>query len=815
MPFGVKSAPEEFQRRVHEELEGLKGIFTIADDVVVYGSGDTDEQALEDHNKNLHALLERARQRNIKFNMNKCKIGLKEVKYMGHVLSSDGLKADPDKISAVSNMKEPQNKEEAQRFLGFINYLSKFLPGLSEVAVPIRTLIKEDVKWTWQELHSLAFKKLVNMVTNSPTLQYYNKDSPVTLQCDASQFGLGASLLQNGKPVSYISRTLNPTECHYAQIEKECLAVLFAFERFEQYLFGKCDITVETDHKPLETIFKKPLVNAPKRLQRMLLRLQKFTFTVVYRPGKTMLLADFLSRAPETKYECSMQDNSVMIFETSMNSSTKEFEQCKSLEYINVTDERLNQLKEHTYKDPVLQKLIPVIINGWPNRKTQVPKELWNYWPFKEELGVEDGLVLKGERIVIPSSMTIELVHRIHFSHQGVESCIRRAKDVFFWPGMAGDIRKEVEKCLVCKKYAPTQRKEHLLLQETPSRPWQRMWVDFAQEGSTHFIIVTDYYSSFFEIRKTQKCTSESLIVFCKELFARYGIPDIVVGDSGTPILSQAFKDFSEEWKFKIITSSPYHHQANGKVESAVKIFKSILKKVREDKGDVQQALLELRNTPLKEIGKSPAQLLMSRRTKSFVPTCEDLLRPNVPVKVIEKWDKKKDAYKTYFDKGAKDLAPLIPGQVVWVQRKPQERRDPWVEATESGWSVAAWLRHHSSHVTSPSPSTPCIRTLQHDVTMRYKKLRHHSSHVTPPSPSTPCIRTLQHDVTMRYKKLRHHSSHVTPPSPSTPCNRTLQHDVTMRYKKLRHHSSHVTPPSPSTPCIRTLQHDVTVRYKT
>ncbi|XP_054281352.1 uncharacterized protein K02A2.6-like [Macrosteles quadrilineatus] len=147
--------------------------------------------------------------------------------------------------------------------------------------------------------------------------------------------------------------------------------------------------------------------------------------------------------------------------------------------------------------------------------------------------------------------------------------------------------------------YAPDQRREPLILEKTPERPWQKVAIDFAQEGSIHYLIVCDYFSSFFEVKKVTKCTSEPLITFCKELFARYGIPEVVVSDSGTPLMAQSIHDFAKNWKFKIVLSPPYHHQANGKAESAVKIFKNLLKRSRQDGVDFQQALLEVRNTPI------------------------------------------------------------------------------------------------------------------------------------------------------------------------------------------------------------------------
>ena len=297
MPFGISSAPEEYQRRQQEILEGLKGVEVIADDILVIGSGTTDSDTVKDHDRNLKALLQRARESNLKLNKKKLKLRLHEVPYMGHLLTADGLKPDEEKIKAVKDMPKPASKQDVQRFLGFVNYLSKFAPHLSDVCEPLRRLLDKDAIWTWQKQQEKAFKEAKRVVTMQPVLKFYSLDEEVTLQCDASEKGLGATLLQNKQPVAFASRALSKTEQNYAQIEKECLSIVFGCERFRQYLLGCSTIYVESDHKPLEVIFKKPLLSAPKHLQRMLLRLQHYNLDVNYKKGSEMYIADFLSRA--------------------------------------------------------------------------------------------------------------------------------------------------------------------------------------------------------------------------------------------------------------------------------------------------------------------------------------------------------------------------------------------------------------------------------------------------------------------------------------------------------------------------------------
>ena len=201
--------------------------------------------------------------------------------YIGHSLTSEGLKPDPDKIQAVDKMPKPTCKQETLSLLGFVNYLAKFLPRLSEIAHLIRELTTKN-RFVWSKQHDEAFEEIKTLVTRHAVPKYYDMTTEVTIvtiQCDTSEKGIGATLLQNGQPVAFASRTLSQVEQRYAQIEKECLAIVFACAKFSQYITRREVIPVETDHKPLQSIFKKSLLTAPSRLQRMLLRLQCYNLT--------------------------------------------------------------------------------------------------------------------------------------------------------------------------------------------------------------------------------------------------------------------------------------------------------------------------------------------------------------------------------------------------------------------------------------------------------------------------------------------------------------------------------------------------------
>ena len=194
-------------------------------------------------------------------------------------------------------MPDPTDVQSLRRFLGMVNYLSKFLQRLSEETEVLRKLTEKDAEWCWLQSHTDAVAHVKEMIVSAPVLAYYDVNKPVVTQCDASKSGLGAALLQEERPVAYSSRVMTQTEKNYAQIEKELLAIVYACGKFDQYIFGRSNIIVQSDHKPLETIFKKPIHSSPKRLQRMRLRLQNYDIQVEYKKGETMFLADTLSRA--------------------------------------------------------------------------------------------------------------------------------------------------------------------------------------------------------------------------------------------------------------------------------------------------------------------------------------------------------------------------------------------------------------------------------------------------------------------------------------------------------------------------------------
>ena len=229
MPFGISSAPEEFQRRMHVICQDLPGVVVIADDILVYGCGSTEEEFRKDHDANLKRLLDKAREASLKLNKRKLRLWLSKVVYMGHRLTTQGISPDPNKVNAIVNMPRPVDKKGVERLLGCVTYLSRFLPKLSDVVSP---LTERNVTFAWLTDQEQAFNTVKQMVTTAPVLRYYDVTEEVMVQSIASQKRLGETLLQKGQPVAFPSRNLSATEQQYAWVEKECLAIVFACERF-------------------------------------------------------------------------------------------------------------------------------------------------------------------------------------------------------------------------------------------------------------------------------------------------------------------------------------------------------------------------------------------------------------------------------------------------------------------------------------------------------------------------------------------------------------------------------------------------------
>ena len=291
---------------------------------------------------------------------------------------------------------------------------------LSELTAPLRALKQQD-EWYWTGVEQAAYDNIKKELTSNRVLKYYVK-APVLLLVDASTKGLAirAAIIQDGGVVAYASRNLTSTEQKYAQIEREMLAVVFGCTRFYKLLYGKDDVTIESGHQPLKSLLKKMMSAAPLRIQRMRLKLQPYNFKLIHVSEKKIGLADCLSRLPQ---QVTVKDDVI----------DEELMVCKvdTLAY-----GWHDRVEEATRMDEDLQTLRRVIFSGWPATKQEIPAAAVPYWDARDELSTYNGIVYKGERLVIPYSMRPEMLKILHTSHAGVVKTKQLARDRMYWPGV-------------------------------------------------------------------------------------------------------------------------------------------------------------------------------------------------------------------------------------------------------------------------------------------------------------------------------------------------------------------------------------------
>lgn len=658
LPFGISASSEIFQDVIAKLFEGIPGLIIYIDDFLIYGKTE------KEHDERLQLVLKRARDVGLKFNEAKCQIKKSSVKYLGHIFGKEGVSIDPSRIEAIEKMESPRSKVELQRFLGLINYIHSFIKNLSIENSNLRKLLKVNVPWHWNESLEAEFQKLKKLICEAPVLRYFDPKKPVKLSVDSSSTALGAVIMQEDLPIAYASSTLSDCQTRWAQIEKELLAIWFACKKFNSYLYGQDIVTVETDHKPLVSIFKKDFDKIPSRLQRLMMKLYKYHLNVVYTPGKNMFISDTLSRA---HYRDGCMDDSKMI-EKELN-----FQVNLLFSSLSISDAKLKAIQEETAIDKCLQEVSLYCQQGWPNSKTQCTAQTKPYFNIRDELSVCRGVVFRGPRIVIPLSMKKDLLKKIHEGHFGFEKCYRMARDVMFWPNFRTDIKNVVENCEICLKHKNRPPRQPLLQHEPISVPFGKVAVDLADFDNKKLIVLVDYYSGFFEYSFLNSTTATVVIKYLKSMFSRWGIPFEVFSDNGPPFTSREMINFAKEWGFKLTTSSPNFSRSNGCVERAIQTVKKILLKAE----DPYMALLKYRTTAKCPMSYSPSQLLMSRQLRTNLPCTEEYLRPKVVD--VKKYSFELDEYKknvaSYYDRHARLLPDLEIGKEGLFKKQPNL---PW-----------------------------------------------------------------------------------------------------------------------------------------
>ena len=390
------------------------------------------------------------------------------------------------------------------------------------------------------------------------------------------------------------------------------LAVMWGMKRMEMYLHGLPFFRVGTDHKPLVPILNyKPLGDMSPRIQAMRMKLLRYSFKAEHVPGKDLKDADAFSRAPTEK---PTQDDKLKDEEITADVRAV-------TENLPASDEKLKEIKEETKLDQILLEVMKMVENGWPETRKICPDVVKPYWDYRGDLTICEGMLLCGDRIVVPKTMRNEMLRRIHEGHLGMDKCKWRARQSICWLGMSKEIEQKIQKCETSARLLASKPKEPMLTYDVPQRRWEMLGADLFEFGGKAYIVTVDYYSLWPEVYQLNETKASDIISPFKQSISRFGIPDRIYSDNGPhSSMRKNTEIFLKEYKITRRTSSPYHPQSNGLAEAMVKVVKSMIRKCHRSGHDMAKGLLNLRNSPIRGMA-SPAQILLGHPIQDELPS--------------------------------------------------------------------------------------------------------------------------------------------------------------------------------------------------
>lgn len=705
--FGVNAASEIFQKIISDLISGIQGARNLSDDIIIHG------KTQADHDRALMQTLEKLRSSGAKLNKDKCVFSVNKITFFGHVFSSLGVSADPEKIKDIIGRSPPSNVSEIRSFLGMTQYFSRFIPRYATLTEPLRRLTHQEVPWCWSDKEEDTFNKLKSCLSSTEVMVYFDPHKPSEVLVDASPVGVSAILTQDGKVVSYASRALTDVEQRYSQTDREMLAIVYGVEHFHLYLFAS-DFKVVTDHKPLLGIVdsKKP---ASARMERWRLRLMPYQFQLVYRPGRDDLNpADYMSRHP---HERPKRDNAAEAYVAYISQNAVP----KSL--------TLDEVRASTLKCPTLQNVMSAIQSGdWWRDPSLIP-----YIRFRDEFSIHDGVVLRDHRLVIPPALHERVVHIAHQSHQGIVKTKQLIREKVWFPAIDKMVEDAVKSCIPCQaSYPGPMKREPVCPTVLPSSPWSELAVDFAGPfpSGQYLLVVVDEHSRYPEVEIVHSTAAKVVIPRLEAIFARQGFPSVVKSDNGPPFQGHEFAEFAQTIGFKHRRITPLWPESNGTVERFMgtlnRFIRSAVSERLDWRSELHRFLMRYRATPHSSTQVSPFEALTGRKMSIGLPDVPKAEHIPISTRMCNNDAVSKQKMKEYADRRRHTApSPITSGDQVLVrQRKldkltPPYNPKPYTVVEKRGSMVTAKRDDHtitrnSSHFRSVS--TPAPKEEEEDV---------------------------------------------------------------------------------------------------
>lgn len=571
MPFGLCNASQTMSRLMDEIIppELRHCVFGYLDDLIIVS------EDFPTHIETLIRISSQFRRANLTLNITKSKFCVMEVNYLGYVIGHGGIATDSSKIAAITNWPIPRNLKQVRGFLGLASWYRRFILNFSSEVSPISDVVSTKKRFHWTEAAQKAFENIKSLLTSAPVLANPDFSKKFFLQCDASDFGIGAVLFQldeggNERPIAFMSKKLNSSQRNYSVTERECLAAVEAIKKFRCYLELQ-EFEVITDHSSLLWLMKQPDLSG--RLARWVFKLQGYKFSISHRKGKENIVPDALSRIPLE--ELSALDGIVPSVDLeSPHFNDEDYQELKG------------KVKYHASKFPdlkIVDDFVYYRTKHYSGDETQ-EEQAWKLW--------------------IPSNLRQDTITRSHdvpiASHGGMHKTLELLRRHFFWPGMVKDVREYIKKCETCKATkAPNMiLKPPMGAHAVSNRPFQRLYIDLlgpyprSKNGHIGLLIVLDHLTKFHWLSPLKRFTSTLIQNYLeKDIFHVFGVPEVIISDNGSQFRANELNAFFTTYGVQHIYTAFYSPQSN----ASERVNRSLIAAIRAYlKGDQREWDLKL-----------------------------------------------------------------------------------------------------------------------------------------------------------------------------------------------------------------------------
>ena len=620
MPFGLTNAPAAFQRFLNTIFADLLDVFVVIylDDILIFSADE------KEHVHHVSEVLRRLRQHGLFANGKKCTFHTDSVDYLGHIIGSDGLKMDSEKVKVILDWPEPRKVKDVQSFLGFANFYRRYIFNYSDIVVPLTRLTRKSSVWNFDDKCRLAFNTLKEAFTTAPVLSHWKPDRQIIVETDASDYALAAILsIQESDdsvhPVAYLSRTFSGAELNYDVHDKELLAIFEAFKSWRHYLEGPAfPIDVVTDHKNLEYFSTTKILS--RRQARWSEYLSAFNMVVRFRPGRLGTKPDALTRRPDLylkegkSYGEVNPHNFKPIFSSEQLSASLRATSLLPTVLRGVVAMDVEELDKDILSALSTDPLAQLYLTDPNNQK---------YTRWSKD---SSGFVRIDDRIYVPESGNLRLRVLQYYhdhpvsGHFGINKTLALIRREYTWPNIRTFITDYCRSCTTCSRSKAKRHKPYGLLRQlpVPSRPWDSISMDFIEqlpssEGFTAILVVVDRFTKqAIFIPTYDTITSAQLAeLFVIHVFSKHGVPSHVTSDRGSEFVSHFFRSLGKALQMKLHFTSGYHPEGDGQTERVNQTLEQYIRIYCNYQQDNWNSLLPLaefsyNNAPAATTGVSP-----------------------------------------------------------------------------------------------------------------------------------------------------------------------------------------------------------------